>query len=121
MSPEITRIIAVEVHRRRSSQCPVQIHSLGTGASFEVHPTSDGFIDVTSGLTVHVAGDQLWLQELDSTIELWLTGDIGFDGYDHVSGEAFSGRAGGGASVTVYDGAGINYFQYAVVTEENHP
>jgi hypothetical protein len=35
-----------------------------------------------------------------------------------LSNEFFSGRAGGGASVTVYDGQRIDYFQYAVVVED---
>lgn len=121
MSPDITRIIAVEAHRRRSGRCPVLIHSLGTGNSFDIRPAADGFLDVTSGLTVQVSGDQLHLRELDATIDLRLAGDIGFDGFDHVSHEPFSGSAGGGTSVTVYDGAGKNFFQYAVVTAEDHP
>jgi hypothetical protein len=119
MSPDITRIIAVEAHRRRSGHCPVLIHSLGTGGSFDIRPIPEGFVDVTSGLTVRVIGDQLRLRELDTAIDIQLTDDVRFDGYDHVSCEPFSGRAGGGASVTVYDGAGRNYFQYAVVTEED--
>ncbi len=31
--------------------------------------------------------------------------------------ESFSGRAGGGASVTLYDREQSNYFQYAVAAE----
>jgi hypothetical protein len=121
MSPDIIRIIAVEAHRRRSGLCPVLIHSLGTGHSFDIRPAADGFVDLTSGLTVQVSGDQLRLRELDTTIDLQLAGDIGFEGCDHASGELFSGRASGGASVTVYDDAGLNYFQFAVVTEEGRP
>jgi hypothetical protein len=34
-----------------------------------------------------------------------------------MDGEPFSGRAGGGASVTLYDRAQSNFFQYAVAAE----
>ena len=46
-----------------------------------------------------------------------LVGDVGFDGFDHDGQEPFTGRAGGGASVTIYDRGGNDYFQYAVGTD----
>jgi hypothetical protein len=117
MQSEIRRMIAVEAHRRRSGRCPVRIHSLGTGETFEIRPTADGFVDLTSGLSVRIADGRLLLPETSSSVDLNMTGDVGFDGYDHSSGEPFSGRAGGGASVTVYDRAQVNFFQYAVAAE----
>ena len=51
MPPEIRRIIAVEAHRRRSGHCPVRLYSLGTGETFEINPTADGFVDMTSGVS----------------------------------------------------------------------
>jgi hypothetical protein len=117
---EFRRIVAVEAHRRRTGHCPVRVHSLGTGETFEIRPAADGFFDVTSGLDVRVAEDQIIVPSLGATIDFKLSGDIGFDGYDHASGEPFSGRAGGGASVTLYDRGQNNYFQYAVAADCDH-
>jgi hypothetical protein len=117
MTPEIRRVIAVEAHRRRTGHCPVRLHSLGTGETFEISPSAEGFVDVASGLTASVAEGKILLAGRPGAIELRLLGDIAFDGYDHVSDEAFSGSAGGGASVTIYDRGQTNYFQYAVVTD----
>lgn len=117
MTPEIRRIIAVEAHRRRSGHCPLRLYSLGTGETFEINPTPDGFVDLTSGVTAATAEGRITLAGRQGAIELRLLGDVAFDGYDHISDEAFSGRAGGGASVTIYDREQLNYFQYAVVTE----
>jgi hypothetical protein len=117
MQPEVRRIIAVEAHRRRSGRCPVLVHSLGTGESFDITPTDDGFVDVTSGLTVKVSDGQILLPGIRETIDINFTGDVAFDGFDHSSNEPFSGRAGGGTSVTLYDRGRMNYFQYAVVAD----
>lgn len=117
MQSDLRRIVAVEAHRRRSGRCPVRIHSLGTGETFSIEPTTDGFRDVTSGATVSIDGSQIILPDGRAPIDLTLTGDVGFDGYDHGNREPFSGRAGGGASVTLYDRNRHDYFQYAVATE----
>jgi hypothetical protein len=117
--PEIRRIVAIEAHRRRTGSCPVRLHSLGTGETFEIKPVPDGFVDMTSGLTVQISGNQITVPSLPATVDFSLRGDVGFDGYDHDSAEHFSGRAGGGASVTLYDGDERNYFQYAVVAEDD--
>jgi hypothetical protein len=117
MQPEIRRIIAVEAHRRRTGQCPVRIHSLGTGETFDIKPAANGFHDVVSGLDVEVSGSQILVPSLRATIDLTLNGDIGFDGYDYLADEPFSGRAGGGASVTLYDRGQRHFFQYAVAAE----
>lgn len=117
MRPEIRRIVAVAAHRRRTGRCPVRVHSLGTGETFEIKPVADGFIDLDSGLAVHVAENRITVPSLPAVVDFKLTGDIGFDGYDHSSDEAFSGRAGGGASVTLYDRDQRDYFQYAVAAE----
>lgn len=117
MQPEMRRIVAVEAHRRKSGRCPVQIHSLGTGETFDIRPTEDGFVDMTSGLMVRVSEGQILLPEIRETIDIRFTGDVAFDGFDHSSNEPFSGRAGGGASVTLYDRNRVDFFQYAVVAE----
>jgi hypothetical protein len=117
MQKDVRRIIAVEAHRRRSGRCPVLIHSLGTGESFDIRPMADGFVDLASGVTVRVDGERLLLPDDDSAVDLHLNGDVAFDGYDHISNERFSGRAGGGASVTIYDNGRVNYFQYAVAAQ----
>jgi hypothetical protein len=117
MHSDLRRIVVVEAHRRRSGRCPVRLHSLGTGETFEITPATDGFIDVASGIIVRIDGSQMLLPAGRGPIDLMLTGDIGFDGFDHESREPFSGRAGGGASVTLYDRHRNDYFQYAVVTE----
>jgi hypothetical protein len=118
VQPEFRRIVAVEAHRRRTGHCPVRVHSLGTGETFEIKPAAGGFFDVASGLEVHVVDGRITLPSLGASIDLTLSGDVGFDGYDHVSGEPFSGRAGGGASVTLYDRGQNNYFQYAVAAAD---
>jgi hypothetical protein len=115
MQPEIRRIVVVEAHRRRTGHCPVCVHSLGTGESFTIEPTDDGFYDVASGLKARIDGDRIIVPSLQATVDLALDGDIGFGGYDHSSGEPFSGRAGGGASVTLYSRDQCDFFQYAVV------
>ena len=117
MQPEIRRIIAVEAHRRRTGRCPVRVHSLGTGETFDIEPADRGFLDVTSGLNVRVSEEQILVPSLGAKIDLSLEGDVGFVGYDHMDGEPFSGRAGGGASVTLYDRGQSNFFQYAVAAE----
>lgn len=115
MQPEIRRIVAVAAHRRRTGRCPICVHSLGTGETFTIEPSADGFVDVASGLTVRVDGDQIVVPSLRATIDLALVGDVGFGGYDHSSDEPFTGRAGGGASVTLYSRGQHDFFQYAVV------
>jgi len=95
----------------------VRLYSLGTGETFEINPTADGFVDMTSGVSASTAEGRIVLAGKRGAIDLHLTGDVAFDGYDHISDEAFTGRAGGGASVTVYDRDQRDYFQYAVVTE----
>ena len=117
MQPEIRRIIAVEAHRRRTGRCPVLVHSLGTGETFDIRPADNGFLDVTSGLNVRVSDGQILVPSLRATIDLSLEGDVSFVGYDHMDDEPFSGRAGGGASVTLYNRGQHDYFQYAVAAE----
>jgi hypothetical protein len=117
MSPEIRRIIVVEAHRRRSGHCPVRLYSLGTGETFEINPTAEGFVDIASGVSASTADGRIVLAGRRGAIDLRLNGDVAFDGYDHISDEVFTGHAGGGASVTIYDRDQQNYFQYAVVTE----
>ncbi|WP_298107862.1 hypothetical protein [Bradyrhizobium sp.] len=117
MTPEIRRIIVAEAHRRRSGHCPLRLYSLGTGETFEINPTADGFVDITSGASASTVDGRIVVGGRQGAIDLQMTGDIAFDGYDHISDEAFTGRAGGGASVTIYDRDQRNYFQYAVVTE----
>lgn len=43
-----------------------------------------------------------------------LVGNIVFEGVDHGSAEPFSGHAGGGSSVIVYDSRRAGFFQQAV-------
>jgi hypothetical protein len=117
MQSDLRRIVVVEAHRRRSGRCPVRLHSLGTGETFAIEPAADGFLDVASGMTVSINGSQITLPDGRGPIDLTLTGDVGFDGFDHESREPFSGRAGGGASVTLYDRHRNDYFQYAVAVE----
>jgi hypothetical protein len=118
MLPEIRRIIAVEAHRRRTGCCPTVIHSLGTGESFEIKPNEGGFVDLSSGIESKTDGSSLLLSKGLGPIQLDLAGDIAFAGRDHVSSETFSGRAGGGATVTLYDDRQSLFFQYAVSTIE---
>jgi len=120
MQPEIRRIVAVEAHRRRTGRCPVRVHSLGTGETFDIEPVDDGFVDVVSGLSVRIVGEQIVVASLRATIDLSLVDDVGFDGYDHLDDEPFSGRAGGGASVTLYSRGERNFYQYAVVAPGDH-
>lgn len=117
MQPDLRRIVIVEAHRRRSGRCPRRVHSLGTGETFEIELAADGFLDVASGTTVRVNGTRILLPDGRGPIDLTLVGDVDFDGYEHGGREPFSGRAGGGASVTLYDRDQNDYFQYAVAAE----
>jgi hypothetical protein len=119
MQSDIRRIVAVDAHRRKTGRCPTVIHSLGTGETFCIEPTSDGFIDLQSGRHVRCELDGIVLPESDVTIRTGFSGDIAFSGFDPLSQEVFFGRAGGGATVTIYDDQMIDYFQYAVATEPN--
>ncbi len=116
MLGEIRRVVAVEAHRRRSGRCPVRLYSLGTGETFDIQPNANGFVDRTSNLTASIANERLLLEGY-LPIDLQLIDDVDFEGYDHNSGETFSGRAGGGASVTIYESLTMDYFQYAVAAD----
>ena len=120
MDGVLRRIVAVEAHRRRSGRCPVLVHALGTGESFEIEPGEDGFRDLASGrlALAHPSG---LIVEGAGEIEIRLLGDVGFEGYDHSSAERFSGHAGGGASVTLYGPLRADYFQYAVSDRQEPP
>jgi hypothetical protein len=120
MSPDLRRIVIVEAHRRRSGRCPLRVHSLGTGETFDIKPAADGFYDVASGTTVRIDGAQILFADGRGPIDLALVGDVGFDGFEHARREPFSGRAGGGASVTLYDRGRHDYFQYAIAPESEH-
>ena len=119
MQSDIRRIVAVDAHRRKTGRCPTVIHSLGTGESFGIEPTADGFIDLQSGRPVRCVTDGIALPENDMTIASGFSDDVAFSGYDPFSQEIFFGRAGGGATVTIYDERMVNYFQYAVAEEPN--
>jgi len=116
MRPDTRRIVAVDAYRRSAGRCPTTLHSLGTGESFSIEPTADGFIDIASGRSAHADGSRILLSDGEAPIEIAFDGDVTFRGFDPASGERFSGRTGGGASVTVYAADGVDYFQYAVVT-----
>ncbi|MCR0982691.1 hypothetical protein [Roseomonas populi] len=113
MDPDTRRIVAVVAHRSRAGRCPVLVHALGTGESFVIEPLPDGFRDVASGQVVRPGPDSFVLDGA-GPVDLQATGDLDFEGFDHASGERFTGRAGGGASVTIYGGGQADYFQYAM-------
>ncbi|MDR3523488.1 MAG: hypothetical protein P4L66_05240 [Acetobacteraceae bacterium] len=117
IQPDIRRIIAVEAHRLRSGTCPPMIHALGTGETFHITPTPDGFIDQHTGMRIRVTDGAILLPEPAAPISIILEDDVGFAGFDPGAGAHFSGRAGGGSSVTLYDSRHENFFQYAVVDE----
>jgi hypothetical protein len=117
MQPDIRRIVAVDAHRRKTGRCPTVIHSLGTGESFRVEPTTDGFIDLQSGRQVRCEMAGIVLPDINTVIDTGFTGDVTFSGFDPLSRETFFGRAGGGVTVTVYDEPMVDYFQYAVAEE----
>jgi hypothetical protein len=117
--PDFRRIVAVAAHRRATGNCPVRVHSLGTGETFDIKPAADGFLDMESGLNVRLDDGKIAIPSIQATIDLKFAGDVWFDGFDHSSGEWFSGRAGGGATVTLYDLGQSNYFQYAVAGEDD--
>ena len=115
MQPEIRRIIAVDAHRRRTGHCPTMIHSLGTGESFAIEATTEGFIDVASGTRVRSDASRILLPGDSAVIDIVFDDDIAFSGHDRTSGENFTGRSGGGSTVTIYDDQRVGYFQYAIV------
>jgi hypothetical protein len=115
VSPDLRRIVAVEAHRRRTGRVPRVIHALGTGESFEIADAPDGFVDVASGIAVR--GEPARIVLPGGAVAFALEDDVAFSGYDPESRERFSGRAGGGASVTVYGPRG-EWFQYAMLEFE---
>jgi hypothetical protein len=117
MRPELRRIVAAEAHRRRTGRLPRLVHALGTGESFAFAEVPDGFVDLASGIAVRPEPARILLPESGAAIAFALEGDVGFAGYDPDSRERFTGRAGGGASVTLYDPRG-DYFQYAMLEWE---
>ena len=117
MQPDIRRMVAVEAHRRRTGRCPRRIYSLGTGESFDIAPADGGFVDLATGLRAALDNGTLRLSDGLGPVDLYFNGDVAFDGFDHGGNEPFSGRAGGGASVTIYERGQADYFQYAVVAE----
>ena len=117
MRSEFRRIIAVDAHRRRSGVCPPMIHALGTGETFHIQPTPDGFTDLDTGLRVWVEPGRI-IPAGATPISITMSEDVGFSGFEPNSGEHFSGRAGGGSTVTIYDNRLDDYFQYAVVNEQ---
>ena len=119
MRPDLRRIVAVEAHRRRTGRIPSRVHSLGTGETFDIEPETDGFLDVETGLAVRSRGDAIVLSDGSVPVELRLVGDILFEGIEQPGGEPFFGRAGGGSSVTIYDRAQNDYFQFALGTEHD--
>lgn len=120
MRPEIRRIVAVEAHRRRTGRCPRVIHSLGTGESFAIAPDADGFVDLATGTEVRSEPARIVLPATGAAIALALAleDDVAFAGYDPETRERFTGRAGGGASVTIYAARGGDFFQYAMLDWE---
>jgi hypothetical protein len=108
-------MIVVEAHRRATGRCAVLLHALGTGESFAIVPAGAGFRDVASGLMAHSTPDDA-LQVGAARVTLSFEDAVLFRGRDLESGARFTGRAGGGASVTLYADGG-DYFQYAVVDQ----
>ena len=108
MSPELRRIIAVAAHLRATGHLATTVHALGTGESFTMILTGEGFRDEASGLEakldhgLEVDGQEISLTPRDNVL---------MDG--RAGGEAFWLRAGGGSSVTVY--VADDYFQYAML------
>jgi len=116
MTPELRRIVAAEAHRRATGRCPVLLHALGTGESFAFRPEVEGFTDAASGLVVRSAPDGTLLVGAVHRLALAAEDAVLFRGQDLVTAERFTGRAGGGASVTLYADGG-DFFQYAVVDQ----
>lgn len=108
MTPDLRRIIAVAAHLRATGHLATTVHALGTGESFAMTLTGDGFRDDTSGLEarldqgLEVDGQPITLTPRDNVL---MDGEVG--------GERFWLRAGGGSSVTIYLGA--DFFQYAML------
>jgi hypothetical protein len=108
-------MIVVEAHRRATGRCAVLLHALGTGESFPIAPREGGFRDEASGFVAHAAPEGDILIGTDR-VTLAFDDSVLFRGQDLASGARFTGRAGGGATVTLYAEGG-DYFQYAVVDQ----
>lgn len=108
MSPDLRRVIAVAAHLRATGHLATTVHALGTGESYAMTLTGEGFRDEASGLEakldhgLEVDGQAITLAPRDNVL---MDGQAG--------GERFWLRAGGGSSVTVY--LGDEYFQYAML------
>ncbi len=107
MSPELRRIIAVAAHLRATGHLARVAHALGTGESFDIAPTHNGFRDDASGLEARL--DQGFSVD-GQAIMLTPRDDVLFD--VQIGSVRCWGRAGGGSSVTIY--VGDDHFQYAL-------
>jgi hypothetical protein len=113
MDPDTRRIVAVGAHLLATATCPSTIHSLGTGASFVIEPTPGGFIDLASGRSARIEPGLIVMPD-GLPIDIAFDDETTFSGYEPASGERFTGRAGGGATVTIHDASGERFYQYGV-------
>ena len=88
--------------------------SLGTGEAFEIEVLESGFVDHQSGVKAQFVLGGLSVDCEIGFIRLNLVEDVWFEGYIISAKETFSGRVGGGATVTLYEQAGENFFQFSV-------
>lgn len=108
MSPDLRRVIAVAAHLRATGHLATTVHGLGTGETYAMTLTGEGFRDEASGLEakldhgLEVDGQEIMLIPRDNVL---MDGQAG--------ATRFWLRAGGGSSVTVY--VGDDYFQYAML------
>ena len=117
MDPVVRRIVAVSAHAARTGRLPKLVCSLGNGEATDIRPTDDGFVETASGLAVRLAPPDLAIEGFREPLRLELEDDVFFAGYDPGSGERFTGRCGGGSSVTIYESASGDYFQYALAAD----
>jgi hypothetical protein len=115
VSPALRRLIVAEAHRRATGRCAVLLHALGTGESFVMLAQGSELRDETSGLAAQATAEGDLLIG-PARVTLSFDDAVLFRGRDLASGARFTGRAGGGASVTLYADGG-DYFQYAVVDQ----
>ena len=121
MDAVLRRIVAVGAQAIRTGRCPTVIHSLGNGETAAIRPTVDGFVDEPSGLGVRLEPPGLLVEGFRQPLELAMEDDVFFAGFDPASGERFTGRCGGGASVTIYAGGSSDFHQYAVASDPPSP
>ena len=112
MTPLLCRMLAAAAHHRASGVVPALLHNLWSGETHEFRREADGFTDAQSGQrAVQTAPDTVAIGAV--SLRFTAIDDVAFAARIEPSGESVTGRAGGGASVTLHHGEAFHQFAVA--------